>query len=42
MIAAGDPFVQAGLRAFSVYRWPLNEGSVSVRVSLGTGTYEWR
>ena len=42
LIAAGDPFVQAGLRTFEVHRWRLNEGSVSVRVSLGTGTYEWR
>jgi uncharacterized protein len=41
-IAAADPFVTAGLRTFEVYRWRLNEGSVSVRVSLGTGTYEWR
>jgi uncharacterized protein len=41
-IAAADPFVRAGLRRFEVYRWRLNEGSVSVRVSLGTGTYEWR
>jgi uncharacterized protein YciI len=42
LIAAGDPFVRAGLRTFQVHRWRLNEGSVSVRVSLGTGTYEWR
>ena len=41
-IAAGDPFVVAGLRAFAVHRWRLNEGSVCVRMSLGTGTYEWR
>jgi uncharacterized protein YciI len=40
-IAAGDPFVKAGLRTFEVHRWRINEGSVSVRVSLGTGTYEW-
>ncbi len=40
-IAADDPFVRAGLRTFDVYRWQLNEGSVSVRLSLGTGTYEW-
>jgi uncharacterized protein YciI len=42
LIAAGDPFVLAGLRTFEVYAWRLNEGSVSVRMSLGTGTYEWR
>lgn len=41
LIAADDPFVRAGLRTFEVHRWRLNEGSVSVRVSLGTGTYEW-
>ncbi len=41
-IAAGDPFVLAGLRTFEVHQWRLNEGSVSVRMSLGTGTYEWR
>ena len=41
-IAAEDPFVLAGLRTFVVHRWRLNEGSVSIRMSLGTGTYEWR
>ncbi len=40
-IAEQDPFVQAGLRTFEVHRWRLNEGSVSVRVSLGTGRYDW-
>ena len=40
-IAQDDPFVRAGLRTFQVHRWRLNEGSVSVRVSLGTGRYEW-
>jgi len=42
LIAAGDPFVVAGLRTFEVHRWRLNEGSICVRMSLGTGTYEWR
>lgn len=41
-IAAGDPFVRAGLRTFQVHRWRLNEGSIGVRMSLGTGTYQWR
>ena len=41
LIAAGDPFVRAGLRTFGMHRWRHGEGSVSVRVSLGTGTYEW-
>lgn len=42
LIAAGDPFAAAGLRTFQVYRWRLNEGCVTVRLSLGTGTYDWR
>ena len=41
-IAAADPFVQAGLRTFTLHRWRLNEGSVGVMISLGTGTYRWR
>jgi uncharacterized protein YciI len=41
-IADGDPFVRHGLRTFELYRWRLNEGSVGVRVSLGTGTYDWQ
>ena len=40
-IAVGDPFVRHGLRTFEVYRWRLNEGSIGVRVSLGTGTFDW-
>jgi uncharacterized protein len=40
-IAARDPFVVAGLRAFDVFQWRLNEGSISVTVSLGTGRYAW-
>jgi uncharacterized protein YciI len=41
LIAAQDPFVLAGLRTFSIQGWRLNEGSISVRVSLGTGAFEW-
>lgn len=41
-IAAKDPFVLAGLRTFTVHRWRLNEGSIGVRLSLGTATYDWR
>lgn len=37
-----DPFVKAGLRTFTVYRWRLNEGSIGLRVSLGTGRYDWQ
>jgi uncharacterized protein len=40
-IAAADPFVTAGLRTFEVYRWRLNEGSIAVSLSLGTGQYGW-
>lgn len=40
-IAAGDPFVVKGLRTFVLHRWRLNEGSIHIRLSLGTGTYEW-
>lgn len=40
-IAAGDPFVRAGLRGFEVFCWRVNEGSVGVRLSLGTGRYTW-
>ena len=41
-IAANDPFVVKGLRTFAVHRWRLNEGSIGVRLSLGTGRYDWR
>ena len=41
-IADGDPFVRHGLRTHQLYRWRLNEGSVGVRISLGTGTYHWQ
>jgi uncharacterized protein YciI len=41
-IAAQDPFVLSGLRTFTVHQWRLNEGSIGVRLSLGTATYEWR
>jgi uncharacterized protein YciI len=40
-IAAGDPFVLAGLRTFEVFGWQVNEGAIAVRLSLGTGTYTW-
>jgi uncharacterized protein len=41
-VASRDPFVLAGLRRFTVHRWRLNEGSIGVRISLGTATYDWR
>jgi len=40
-IASQDPFVTAGLRTFTLHQWRLNEGSVSLRLSLGRGTYDW-
>jgi uncharacterized protein YciI len=40
-IAATDPFVLAGLRTFEVYGWRVNEGSVQVQLSLGSGRYTW-
>ncbi|MER5348119.1 YciI family protein [Streptomyces mirabilis] len=40
-LASQDPFVVAGLRTFDTYRWQLNEGSIGITVSLGTGTYTW-
>jgi len=40
-VAADDPFVLAGLRTFEVFGWRLNEGSISVTLSLGAGTYVW-
>lgn len=41
-LAAADPFVVAGLRTPAVHRWRVNEGSVGVTVSLGTGRYSWQ
>jgi len=40
-IAATDPFVVAGLRTFEVFGWRVNEGTIQIRMSLGTGTYSW-
>jgi uncharacterized protein YciI len=40
-IAIADPFVAAGLRMFEVFGWRVNEGSVQVGLSLGTGRYTW-
>lgn len=41
-LAGQDPLVVAGLRAPSVFRWRLNEGSIGVTVHLGAGTFSWR
>jgi hypothetical protein len=40
-IAGADPFVRQGLRTFELLRWRVNEGSITVQLSLGTGTYQW-
>jgi uncharacterized protein YciI len=40
-VAAADPFVIAGLRTFQVFGWRVNEGSIQIRLSLGTGSYAW-
>lgn len=40
-IAGADPFVRQGLRTFELLRWRVNEGSITVQLSLGTGTYRW-
>ncbi len=33
--------MRAGLRTFQVFGWRVNEGSIGVRLSLGTGGYAW-
>jgi uncharacterized protein len=40
-IAAADPFVTSGLRTFEVFGWRVNEGSIRLGLSLGTGRYTW-
>ena len=41
-IGNADPFVLSGLRTFEVFRWRVNEGTIDVRISLGTGTFDLR
>ena len=41
-IAQADPFVVAGLRTVEVFGWRVNEGSIQVELSLGTGGFTWR
>jgi uncharacterized protein len=41
VVAATDPFVEAGLRGYEVLRWRLMEGAITVRLSFGTGTYRF-
>lgn len=40
-IAATDPFVLKGLRGFEVMGWRLMEGAISLRISFGTGRYQF-
>jgi uncharacterized protein YciI len=40
-IAMTDPFVLAGLRTVEVFGWRVNEGSIHIGLSLGTGAYSW-
>lgn len=40
-IASRDPFVVNGIRLFEIWQWRVNEGSVTVRVSLGTRSVDW-
>ena len=39
-IAENDPMHSSGARKFTVRPWLVNEGSVSVRLSFSTGTYQ--
>lgn len=40
-IAATDPFVLEGLRGFEVMGWRLMEGAITLRISFGTGRYQF-
>lgn len=40
-IATADPFVTAGLRTFELLQWRLNEGALTLTLSLGTASYRW-
>jgi len=39
-IADRDPFHQLGLRTYTVDRWMLNEGTVSIRINYSDGSYK--
>ena len=38
-IADRDPFHKSGLRIYTVDRWQLNEGTVSIRINYSDGSY---
>lgn len=40
-IADADPMHKFGLRTYTLGRWQIHEGSVSVRVNFSNGTYEF-
>jgi uncharacterized protein len=42
VLAEQDPFVRADLRSFDLFRWRVNEGSIGITASLGTGTFRWQ
>jgi hypothetical protein len=35
-----EPFVASGLRTYQLHAWDLNEGSFTVTLSFGSGTYQ--
>ena len=40
-LAESEPFVRSGLRTYAIQSWVVNEGSFSVRVRFGTGTFDF-
>jgi uncharacterized protein len=40
-IADADPMHKLGLRTYSLGRWQIHEGTMSVRVNFSNGTYEF-
>ncbi len=40
-IADADPMHKLGLRTYTLGRWQINEGTVSVRVNFSNGSYEF-
>ena len=39
-IADRDPFHKRGLRTYTVDRWHLNEGTISIRINYSDGSYK--
>lgn len=40
-IMAADPMHTSGMRTFRIVPWQLNEGSIDVRMTLSSGTYDF-